>query len=403
MIQNYEVIGKDAFNPIIHKSAGQVMRKLAGNKADNAIKLGNKTYKTGQLATRFESRFGTGDWKHIADIGDAISEGRSGLKLKDFIKKGTDKIDYGAKAGQWVEQQQKMVAYIGSLKQGKSIDEALELAEKAGFDYSKITPFEAKIMRRLIPFYTFTRKNIELQAKTLLEHPERISNVIKGFRAVGEQPTEEDLAGLPDYVKQGFVSKTGRTDEYGRPLFKTAGGTPIEQAGQQISGNIPLRIASQTNPILKWIIEGSTGIDTFRSAGGEITKTAEVTSADRYAKAPKLLKDFLKMTPTTRATYVNNKKVGEREGYNADPERLRLLNSLPTSRFVNVITGLFDPTKKTETKALDALTGIKQYASDKEQQEYWTEKRNKEALINLLERIGAVKTFEKPYIPKGKK
>lgn len=410
VVQNYEVIGKDAFSPRVYGSATTVLRKMGGKEASNTIKFGDKIYKTSVLAKKFEARFGRGDWRHIADIGDVITEGRASLKLSDYASKGLSKINKPFdKAGEFVETQQKMVAFIGSLKQQKTIDEALNLAEKAGFDYSKVTPFEAKVLRRIIPFYTFTRKNLELQGKVLASNPERIANIAKGANAIstavgGEKPSQEDLANLPDYVRQQLLFKgslTGKkTDEYGRPLFTTAGGTALEAAAQQLSGNIPMRLASQINPILKYVFEGATGIDTFRSAGGDKTEIKDVINADKYASMPVPIKRFLKLRKERANVYVNGKIVGQRDAYKADPERLRILNFLPTSRFVNTAGTLFDDSKPNSQKALDLLTGFKTYAADEDTQQYFNDKKNMEDLVNLLEREGLIKRFERAYIPK---
>lgn len=412
VVQNYEVIGKDALNPVIHANANKVMRKLAGKTTDDTIKLGEQSYRVGDLARAFEDRFGKGDWKHIADIGDTIAEGRADLTLKNYVSKATDKLDYGSAIGKWTETQQKMVAYLAGLKQGKPIDQALKLAEEAGFDYSKVTPFEAKVLRRIIPFYTFARKNLELQGKTLARNPERLATINKLFGAgsvalSGQPASAEEQAGLPDYVTQGLNIRTSKTDEYGRPLYVTAGGTAPEAAAQQLTGNVPLRIISQMNPVLKYIFEKSTGIDTFRSSSGEMTKISDVNNADKYGNAPKFLKDWLGMKEVKKANYVNNKKVGTRTGYTANPDRLKLLENLPTSRIVSTALSVNDLVKgksitgkKRNQLVLDLLTGVKQYPVDVEQETYFKNLTQQRELEDLLTRYGITKKFETTYVPK---
>lgn len=415
VIQNYEVIGKDALNPLVHKAARDVMRKLGNKSAPSLMKIGGKTYKAEKLAKVFEGKFGKSDWRMIADVMDGISDTRAGLKLKSKARQTVEKANLLGRGGEWagefVEQQQKMVAFLGSLKQGKGIKEALEQAERAGFDYGKVTPFEAKVLRRLIPFYTFTRKNLELQGRTLLTHPERISNVNKSINAVstgmgGEKPSEQDLAGLPDYLQQGFIAKGSATgekfDQYGRPQFTTGFGTPMEQAGQTVSGNVFLRTVSSTNPVAKYIFERSTKIDTFRSAGGKLVKEGDpgTTNADKFAKAPQPIKQWLKMKPKEKSIYRNGKRVGSRMGWEADPDRLRILGSLPTTRFVNTLSMFSDTSKPLKQKILDFTTGLKTNASDPAEQEYWRNEDNKKALIKLLQDAGIIKTFERAYEPK---
>jgi hypothetical protein len=400
--QNYQVLGADALNPVIHKVANKVMKGTV-----KTVKLGGKLYNADDLLRQYTSKFGSGDWKHIADIGDAIADGRKPLSLASYAKGNLAKLDYGSKMGEWVETQQKMVAYLASLNQKKGIKEALKIAERAGFDYAKVTPFEVKIMRRLIPFYSFTRKNLELQARTLITNPERSSNILKALRNAGVatsggQATDEELAGLPDFVKEGLNIRTGKFDKYGRPMYMTTGGTALESAIQQFSGNIPLKLVSQSNPILKYVFERATGIDAFRSSSGEIVRTSDVKNADAYSNAPKILKNWLGMKEVKKAQYVEGKKVGERIGYEADPKKLSILNALPTSRFVSTASGLLGKEMSSGEKTLKFLTGIRQYPVDIEQQGYFKNKKAREELTKLLEELGVIKTFERPYIPKSK-
>ena len=125
---------------------------------------------------------------------------------------------------------------VAALRKGHSLDEAVKLAEKAGFDYSKITPFEARFLRRLIPFYTFTRKNLELQAKTLKDNPERILNIAKTTNTLGDifggKMTQEDMEGLPPWARSAFGFKLGEKD--GKMQYLTSFGTPVEAALQTL-------------------------------------------------------------------------------------------------------------------------------------------------------------------------
>lgn len=69
-----------------------------------------------------------------------------------------------------------MALFIDGLIKGKSPKAAADLVKAAQFDYSDLTKVE-KGIRRLVPFYTFTRKNLAFQLQTLLEHPERLKRV----------------------------------------------------------------------------------------------------------------------------------------------------------------------------------------------------------------------------------
>jgi hypothetical protein len=73
-----------------------------------------------------------------------------------------------------------------------SFDEAADSVNKFLFDYSDLTAFEANVMKRIIPYYTWLRKNAALQMEMLLEHPEKYMFVGKVMGGVEGCVDEED-------------------------------------------------------------------------------------------------------------------------------------------------------------------------------------------------------------------
>src|SRR3990167_2643780 len=210
-IQNFETLGVGALNPK-NIAIGQKIAYLMGKGEkipEGTIELGGKTMKFSQVMKSFVDRF-SGDTFYNADFALALDSGAelkqmagilSKQRLKETVKTvglGTEAVPFkiGRAIGQYIEHQQKATAYITALGQGKAIKEALQLAENAGFDYRALTSFESQIMRRIIPFYTFTRKNIGLQLRTLGENPQRINQVIRFFSNVAS------AGGLTDEERQ---------------------------------------------------------------------------------------------------------------------------------------------------------------------------------------------------------
>ena len=60
-------------------------------------------------------------------------------------------------------------------------DQAAIHVKKHLFDYDNLSKFEKEFMRRGIPFYTWTRKNLALQLQTLSTKP------IAEFRWLGKE------------------------------------------------------------------------------------------------------------------------------------------------------------------------------------------------------------------------
>lgn len=105
----------------------------------------------------------------------------------------------GRDFNQAVETNARMASFFYNLdKYGQDYVEAARHTKKALFDYSELTEFEKKVMKNIIPFYTFMRKNLPRQLETLLENPTRIALPEKLSQAATEPLPE----GAPDYQQE---------------------------------------------------------------------------------------------------------------------------------------------------------------------------------------------------------
>jgi hypothetical protein len=57
------------------------------------------------------------------------------------------------------------------LEKGGTIDDAIEAVAKYHFDYEDLSRFEKGVVKRVIPFYTWTRKNLPLQVEMVVRKP----------------------------------------------------------------------------------------------------------------------------------------------------------------------------------------------------------------------------------------
>ena len=380
-VQNYQVLGKEAFNPQNHHTALGILR---GGKKSVPVKIGKYVGSTGDLNKVMKENF-LGSSRYISDIGDYIDE-IVGATNKFKIKK----IGNMRQIGNLVELNQKAVAMTGALRQGKTMKEAVKLAEKAGFDYTKITKFESKVMRRLIPFYTFARKNAELQLTTIAKHPERIVNQVKFARNLSEvfggKPTEEDLKGLPEWALSGLGFKVSGN------RYLTKFGLPLEEFIERINEPGKSTISSM-NPIIKYPLEAKMGWDFFREKKiTDVNKIAPVTGEILLSdKTPQFIKDIM-----------NVKKVETEYGtkYYGSPKNLHTLRNLPTSRFQNTLEKMFDNDMDKVDKWLAFLTGARIYDIDIEQQRWFQERDLRRDIEDELLQQGVGREFESFYIPK---
>lgn len=393
LIQNYEVLGPKALSPKNIATGQRIAYSLArGDKLTDTIEIGTKSIPLHKVIKPFEKRFGTSS-QYIADIADATKDTSKliptiGQKLNPLSAENPA-FRTARAIGNFIETQQKATAYITALRNGKTLKQALDYAARAGFDYRALTPLESKVLRRIIPFYSFTRKNIELQLRTLGENPQRISNVIKLVNNLSTDFTPEERQQLPDYAKEQFGIKTG-TSPSNLPEIAVGLGTPVEQVGQLIGKNPVRRIAAMLNPAFKLPLERAFNKDFFRDR-----PLTDVVEAGEYARAPEFVKTFLQ----AKAIEKKDKDGKVRTVYNANPYRLQLLRNLPTTRGATYVSAIFD-SGTTTSKLLNAFTGIKPRPIDLETVEYFRNRDRQRELEDLLIKSGALKRFETTYVPK---
>lgn len=418
VIQNYEVLGPAALNPKTMAAGQKIAYLMASGKKPPAgiLNVAGKPTKFSKVFNAFTERFGN-DTFYQQEFLDAVASGKTMQHVVPILSKETLKTTLktgglGSQAihfkaarvvGQFIEHQQKATAYLAALSQGKSIDAALKLAERAGFDYRALTRFESQILRRLIPFYSFTRKNIELQLRTLGENPQRINQVISLLENAQGDISPEEKAQLPDYAKEQFILKTGERKP-GYPEIAAGLGTPIEALSsvfgtEKTVGGVRRpatadsirRISASLNPLIKVPLERAFNKDFFRDR-----PLNEVVEASEYQNAPQFIKDFLSAREVKRI----DKEGNEVTKVKVDPYALQLLRSLPTTRGATYLNSIFSEDTSNLSKLLSAVTGIKPRPVDLETIEYFRERDKKRALEDLLVRFGVLKRFEKTYEPK---
>lgn len=408
-IQNFEVLGAKALNPV-NMANGVKMAKASaqdiapkGNIVLNGVE---KSWK--EVFEPFNIRF-SGDTFYNNEFNQAVEAGATSLEsaqkilskatfkktIKNPLSQEAAQFKAARAVGQFIEHQQKATAYITALDSGKTIPEALKLSEMAGFDYRRLTQFESQIMRRIIPFYSFTRKNIELQLKTLGENPQRINQIMKLIENIGDKPTEEEKAGLPGYIQEGFAIKLPDSVK-GLKQYITSLGTPIEQFTGLFKAKTVMGLISQMNPVLKTPIEIGIGKDSFRQKDLQ-----DVYDAKEYKFAPGFVKDFLQLKPVEKNTYkkVGDKlvKTGSYTQYVADPERLLIARSLFTSRGVSYLDQVFDNDLKGFSKFVNLFTGVKAKEFDIELGVALKDKDQRRALEDLVTKYSDTKVFQKLY------
>lgn len=159
---------------------------------------------------------------------------------------------------------------------GGSEQDAINAVYKYHFDYEDLSAFERSVVRRVVPFYTWTRKNLPLMLEEMVRQPGKFATVYKAKQ-------ELELGTSPEGIVPGYFG-----DNLAVHLpFKVPG----QPGGEQyLLPDLPFRdltktvnpanLLGMTNPLIKTPLEMKFGKQVFN--GAPIDKG--------YQEAPAVLK-----------------------------------------------------------------------------------------------------------------
>lgn len=298
----------------------------------------------------------------------------------------------GFKVGQTIEDYSRTLTFLAQLKGTGDPMQAARVTKQALFDYSNLTRFEKEFMRRLVPFYSFTRKNLELQVNTLLTNPGKIAQQIRltttmGDAFGGEQLSDEELEALPDWAKRGLNMVRDREGSH-VTLLRTIG-SPVEEVLSRGDAQANLGIVS---PLVKAPLEWAMDYSFFHGK-----PISQVTNADAYKFAPDSVKDFIGFDEVRYTDRDGNEQVYY-TSYN--PERMWMLNNIqPTGRMMSEINRITKAREGGTARTLNTLFfGFSEREFDIEQEKERRRKENQKRLEELLQQGGVGYTFSR-YVP----
>lgn len=101
-------------------------------------------------------------------------------------------------AGNRVEDVMRGASAAHVLENGGTIDDAISAVMKYHFDYEDLSRFEKGVAKRVVPFYTWTRKNFALQLEHLIREPKKYKRYLDVKRNIEQQSTPTGDP-IPDY------------------------------------------------------------------------------------------------------------------------------------------------------------------------------------------------------------
>lgn len=167
-----------------------------------------------------------------------------------------------------------------ALREGKTMQETIASITKYHFNYRDLSDFD-RVAKKIIPFWTFTARNVPLQLQIFATEPWRL-NRINEFRNNVQSLSNPDAV-VPDYF--GTQSAT-------RLPFQIPGthGTnyfipdlPLFRLNETlVHATDPIRLFSDANPLIKTAIERYSGKQLF----SDVPFQNKLVEAPSYAKIP---------------------------------------------------------------------------------------------------------------------
>lgn len=164
-------------------------------------------------------KVGTG-WSHEPGYVHAKDKRTKMQKVRGLAGTESPLLIPGQKLFSLIEDHSRVAAFINQMNKGQMPREASKNVFDSLFDYELgLTDFERNVMRRFIPFYSWTRFNLPLQYRMLLEHPKQYMNMVRAARAAQDLvggPTPDESTWAP-YMRESVPFRYGydpQTGEY---------------------------------------------------------------------------------------------------------------------------------------------------------------------------------------------
>ena len=287
--QSFLSIGGDALNPKSIKLAKNI---LSTNDPYQTVKISGKKY-TYQKLNRLAKKYGVIDENFAAyDFGkDKPTRWELGQRNADLQKLSDVKwkdspiwdsvLQTSTVIGSNIESIQRMNLWIGRLKKGDDFEEATRKVDQFLFDYSDLTDFEQNIMKRVIPFYTFMRKNIPMELEAMLNTPSIFRNINYGIDEIQNMdentvPENKRNEWRQDYIEIPYSRNlTGTSENIGiNPQFPY----------QQLDRLDVDKLIGSTSPLIKMPLEAYTG--SYAYTGMDIDSPLEYILGQSLVTSP---------------------------------------------------------------------------------------------------------------------
>jgi hypothetical protein len=366
-------------SPARYLQGDQIARGLEGT---ITTKLGTK-YSYGQIR-ELANKLGVVGQPGYLDVMREVE--------KDIGKGPVSKLmDAPKHAMEIVENRLRLPLFVDRLIKGDAPEQAAKQVFQFHFDYAPeaLTGFEQNVMKRLLPFYRWTRGNIPLQLEQMAKQPGKYAAIGKllGNLQSDKQKAKDEFASLPPYMREGLPVRLGEKNGFSQYLYGL--GLPVEDINRIWKGDAKRTVASmvgELSPLLKYPIEVGTGQNLF--TGEPIEANNRVFP---FVNSVPGLRDWLEVS--------EHKNKNGTVSYRGNAYKLHFLNTA-LGRFYNTAGKLTDENSSGAVKFLYGLIGAKAKSVDIEKEKFYRQQELQDRLEQQLEARGLINKFERAYVPK---
>lgn len=350
----------------------------------------------GTITTQLGTKYSYSQIRELANKLGAI--GQPGyLDVMREVEQGIGKgpvsklMDLPKNAMEVVENRLRLPLFVDRLIKGDAPEQAAKQVFQFHFDYAPeaLTGFEKDVMKRLLPFYRWTRGNIPLQLEQMVKQPGKYAAIGKllGNLQSDKQKAKDEFAALPPYMREGLPVRLGEKNGFSQYLYGL--GLPVEDINRLWKGDAKRTVASmvgELSPILKYPIEVGTGQNLF--TGEPIEQNNRVYP---FINSIPGLRDWLGVT--------EHKNKDGSLSYRGDAYKLHFLNTA-LGRFYTTAGKLTDDNSSGAVKFLYGVLGAKAKSVDIEKEKFYRQQELQTRLEQQLESRGLINKFERAYVPK---
>lgn len=209
----------------------------------------------------------------LTDIND-LSKAVGGTTINKVANKTINRAtDFSAKLNDTMDSINRMAALIYGNENPTyfkklGFDNAADAVRYALFDPKNMSPTEINTIKKIIPFYTFTKQNILYQITNVGKNTTKYHQLIKAFDKAYDSMDEDSYR---DYQKENFQLPLPFEDEDGNTIMLKMNLPVNDLTIFSSPQNTLQRIVSSTTPLIRAPFEQVTGVDTY--TGQEIYRS----------------------------------------------------------------------------------------------------------------------------------